>query len=123
MERSIVLTCSNTHKSRPRKNEQRSFFHCFGCTSAVRKLLQSRMDESSNLPKDVASVKRQLSPAWALFILTGLNLFNYLVRSVLSAVLPNLQKDLGLDDNQGGTLGTAFMLGYFVTSPFFGFLG
>jgi MFS transporter, Spinster family, sphingosine-1-phosphate transporter len=67
--------------------------------------------------------KRQLSPAWTLFILTGLNLFNYLDRSVLSAVLPSLQKDLGLDDNQGGTLGTAFMLGYFVTSPVFGFLG
>jgi MFS transporter, Spinster family, sphingosine-1-phosphate transporter len=58
-----------------------------------------------------------------LTILTGLNLFNYLDRSVLSAVLPNLQKDLGLDDSQGGTLGTAFMLGYFLTSPFFGFLG
>lgn len=68
-------------------------------------------------------MKRQLSPGWLLCILTGLNLFNYLDRSVLSAVLPALQKDLRLDDNQGGTLGTAFMLGYFVTSPFFGFLG
>lgn len=68
-------------------------------------------------------MKRQLSPAWTLCILTGLNLFNYLDRSVLSAVLPDLQKDLGLDDDQGGTLGTAFMLGYFLTSPFFGFLG
>ena len=68
-------------------------------------------------------MKRELSPAWTLFILTGLNLFNYLDRTILSAVLPNLQKDLGLDDSQGGTLGTAFMLGYFVTSPIFGFLG
>jgi MFS family permease len=66
---------------------------------------------------------RQLSPGWMLFILTGLNLFNYLDRSILSAVLPALQKDLGLDDDQGGTLGTAFMLGYFLTSPLFGFLG
>lgn len=68
-------------------------------------------------------MKRSLSPGWLLFILTGLNLFNYLDRSVLSSVLPNLQHDLGLDDNQGGTLGTVFMLGYFITSPFFGFLG
>ena len=30
---------------------------------------------------------KQLSPAWILFILTGLNLFNYLDRYVLSAVL------------------------------------
>src|ERR1041385_8990645 len=70
-----------------------------------------------------ARVKRDLSAFWTLFILTGLNLFNYLDRSVLSAVLPDLQKDLRLNDDQGGTLGTAFMLGYFVTSPFFGFLG
>lgn len=68
-------------------------------------------------------MKRDLSPFWTLFILTGLNLFNYLDRSVLSAVLPNVQADLGLNDDQGGTLNTAFMLGYFVTSPIFGFLG
>jgi MFS family permease len=68
-------------------------------------------------------LKRELSPFWTLFILTGLNLFNYLDRSVLSAVLPNLQANLRLNDDQGGTLNTAFMLGYFVTSPVFGFLG
>jgi MFS family permease len=67
--------------------------------------------------------KRQLSPAWTLFILTGLNLFNYLDRFVLSAVLPKIQETLHLDDGQGGTLGTAFMIGYFLTSPFFGLLG
>lgn len=68
-------------------------------------------------------MKRTLSPAWLLTILTGLNLFNYLDRFVLSSVLPAVQKDLGLDDDQGGTLATAFMLGYFITSPFFGYLG
>jgi MFS transporter, Spinster family, sphingosine-1-phosphate transporter len=68
-------------------------------------------------------VKRTLSPFWTLFILTGLNLFNYLDRSVLSAVLPSVQADLGLNDNKGGTLNTAFMIGYFLTSPIFGFLG
>ena len=68
-------------------------------------------------------MNRKLSPFWTLFILTGLNLFNYLDRFVLSAVLAPLQKELGLTDGQAGTIGTAFMLGYFVTSPFFGFLG
>jgi MFS transporter, Spinster family, sphingosine-1-phosphate transporter len=67
--------------------------------------------------------KRQLSPGWLLFVLTGLNLFNYLDRYVLSAVLPKIQEDLRLDDAQGGTLATAFMIGYFATSPFFGLLG
>src|SRR5882724_5588237 len=67
--------------------------------------------------------RKQLPPAWILFILTGLNLFNYLDRFVLSAVLPPLQHDLGINDGQAGRLVTAFMIGYFVTSPFFGWLG
>ena len=67
--------------------------------------------------------RKQLPPAWILFILTGLNLFNYLDRYVLSAVLTPLQKDLGINDGQAGRLVTAFMIGYFVTSPIFGWLG
>lgn len=58
-----------------------------------------------------------------MFILTGLNLFNYLDRFVLSAVLTPLQKELALNDGQAGRLVTAFMIGYFVTSPVFGWLG
>jgi MFS family permease len=69
------------------------------------------------------ATRPQLSPAWILFILTGLNLFNYLDRYVLSAVLTPLQKDLGINDGQAGRLVTAFMIGYFVTSPVFGWLG
>ena len=69
------------------------------------------------------ATRKQLSPAWILFILTGLNLFNYLDRYVLAAVLTPLQKDLGLNDGQAGRLVTAFMIGYFVTSPIFGWLG
>jgi len=67
--------------------------------------------------------RRQLAPAWVLCILTGLNLFNYLDRFVLSAVLAPLQKDLAINDEQAGRLVTAFMIGYFVTSPIFGWLG
>jgi MFS transporter, Spinster family, sphingosine-1-phosphate transporter len=65
-------------------------------------------------------------PAWpiaSLVVLTGLNLLDYLDRQLLSAVLPPLQKELGLRDEQAGTIGTAFMLGYFLTSPIFGYLG
>jgi predicted MFS family arabinose efflux permease len=67
--------------------------------------------------------RKQLSAAWILFILTGLNLFNYIDRFVLSAVLTPLQKDLGINDGQAGRLMTAFMIGYFFTSPIFGWLG
>ena len=68
-------------------------------------------------------MNRTLSPFWTLFILTGLNLFNYFDRYVLSAVLPSLQRDLSLNDGSAGRLATAFMIGYFLTSPIFGFLG
>jgi MFS transporter, Spinster family, sphingosine-1-phosphate transporter len=66
---------------------------------------------------------RSLTPRQTLVILTGLNLFNYFDRYVLSAVLPSLQAEMGLDDTRAGHLATIFMLGYFVTSPFFGWLG
>ena len=59
----------------------------------------------------------------SLAFLTGLNLFNYLDRNVLPAVLTTLQKDLHLDDAQVGRANTMFMVGYFITSPFFGYLG
>lgn len=70
-----------------------------------------------------AITRKPLPAGWILFILTGLNLFNYLDRYVLSAVLTPLQKELGINDGQAGRLVTAFMIGYFVTSPVFGWLG
>jgi MFS family permease len=69
------------------------------------------------------ATRQPLSPAWILSILTGLNLFNYLDRFMLSAVLTPLQKDLGINDEQAGQLVTAFMIGYIATSPVFGWLG
>lgn len=68
-------------------------------------------------------MNRALSPGWLLCILTGLNLFNYLDRYVLSAVAVPLQNELGLTDGQTGRMVTAFMLGYFITSPIFGYFG
>ncbi|HKX63173.1 MAG TPA: MFS transporter [Verrucomicrobiae bacterium] len=66
---------------------------------------------------------RALSPAWLLGILTGLNLFNYLDRYVVSAVLTPLQTEFKVSDGDVAELNTIFMIGYFVTSPVFGFLG
>src|SRR3954470_4599731 len=68
----------------------------------------------------------QNKPAWpvaSLMVLTGLNLLDYLDRTILAAILPPLQADLKIGDSQAGTIGTAFMLGYFLTSPIFGYLG
>jgi MFS family permease len=62
-------------------------------------------------------------PAFTLITLTGINLFNYLDRQVLSAVLTPIKEEFGLTDGQLGSLATAFMLGYFLTAPIFGYLG
>ena len=65
----------------------------------------------------------KLSPTRLLLILTGLNLFNYLDRFVLSAVRTPMATDLGISYGDSGRAFTAFMVGYFVTSPIFGYLG
>lgn len=69
------------------------------------------------------NLNRRLSPFWTLFILTGLNLFNYLDRYVVSAVLSPIAAEFKVGDGELGRINTIFMLGYFVTSPIFGYLG
>ncbi len=70
------------------------------------------------------ATRAALRSAWyTLGLLSALNLLNYLDRYVLSAVLAPLQHDLHLGDAAGGWTASAFMLGYFLTAPFFGFLG
>jgi MFS family permease len=62
--------------------------------------------------------------AWGtLAILSGLNLFNYLDRYVMSAVVTPMQKELSLSDGAAGWAASAFMLGYFISAPLFGYLG
>lgn len=71
-------------------------------------------------------MKRDAKPHWpvaALLALTGLNLLDYLDRQVLAAVLTPLKDELRLTDTQLGTIAAAFMLGYFLTAPIFGWLG
>ena len=66
----------------------------------------------------------------ALALLLAINLFNYIDRQVLSAVLPKLRLDAELfapDDpwlrTKLGSLTTAFMVTYMLLSPLFGWLG
>ena len=68
-------------------------------------------------------MKRGTHPYLGLAFLTGLNLFNYLDRQVLASVVPPIEKELFLNDAQIGYLTSAFMIGYFATSPIFGYLG
>ena len=67
---------------------------------------------------------RPAAAAWStLAILFGLNLLNYLDRYVMSAVVTQLQGDLKLSEAGAGWAGSAFMWGYFITAPLFGYLG
>jgi MFS family permease len=67
---------------------------------------------------------RPAAAAWAtLAVLSGLNLVNYLDRYVLSAVVTPMQKELSLSDGDAGWAASAFMLGYFISAPVFGYLG
>lgn len=61
----------------------------------------------------MSTTNKSLSPFWTLFILSGLNLLNYLDRYVLSGGSPSLQPDLGIDDGDAGRIVTAFMIHLF----------
>jgi MFS family permease len=66
---------------------------------------------------------KPLWPIGSLIVLTGLNLLDYLDRQLLAAVLTPIKEELRLSDEQLGTIQSAFMWGYFLTSPIFGYLG
>jgi MFS family permease len=60
---------------------------------------------------------------YALAVLTGINLLNYLDRFVVSALVESLRVNLWLTDTRIGWLQSAFLIVYTLTSPFFGILG
>jgi MFS transporter, Spinster family, sphingosine-1-phosphate transporter len=61
---------------------------------------------------------------FALSVLTGINLLNYLDRYLVSGMIPDLKAaPLLLTDEQIGLLTTAFMLVYMIAAPIFGALG
>ena len=64
----------------------------------------------------------KLQPRLALALLTALNFFNYMDRSVLFAVQPLVKQEFHSTDAQLGFLTTAFFVGYMITAPLFGFL-
>ncbi len=84
------------------------------------------------LPARAAPIVRFMQPtppapaheaSGPLALLTAMNILNYIDRYVITAMLPSIQRDLQLDDRQGGMLGTAFIVVYFLASPGFGWLG
>lgn len=60
---------------------------------------------------------------YALGVLTFINLFNYLDRFVMAAVLDPIKASLHVTDAELGLVATGFIVIYLLTSPVFGFLG
>ncbi len=66
---------------------------------------------------------RDRHATYALAVLTFINLFNYVDRWVVAAVVEPIKRDLGLTDTQLGIIGAGFIVVYALTSPVFGALG
>jgi MFS family permease len=61
--------------------------------------------------------------ATALFLLTALNLFNFIDRYVLPGVQPLVQREFHINDAQTGLLTSAFFFTYMLIAPLTGWLG
>jgi MFS family permease len=72
----------------------------------------------------VSFERQDRTAVYALSVLTFINLFNYVDRWVVAAVVESIKhSELHLTDTQLGLVGTGFIIVYTLTSPFFGTLG
>ncbi len=81
---------------------------------------QARDLVSPDRPQSTWGVIRSAPAVVAL--LTGLNLLNYVDRTVMAATVSRVQSEFHLTGLVAGSLATVFLVGYFATSPVFGFL-
>src|SRR5262249_26095611 len=86
------------------------------------------MPSSSPGPAVETSPRKSLipivaSPYFALAVLFGMNLLNYIDRYSFFAVATQIKGDLDIDDKWYGVLGGSFMIVYTIVSPLMGWLG
>jgi MFS family permease len=62
-------------------------------------------------------------PIRLLFFLTAVNILNYFDRYIVHSVEPLLKAEFVLSNQESGLLVSAFVFGYFLLSPLFGYLG
>jgi MFS family permease len=62
-------------------------------------------------------------PLAAVVFLTLVNLLNYFDRYIVQSVEPSITEEFALSNIQAGYVVSAFVLGYFIFSPIFGYLG
>src|SRR5262249_25101064 len=60
---------------------------------------------------------------YVLWILTALNLLDYVDRYIIASVQSLVRRDFPIRDDQFGFFGTLFFIVYFATAPVFGYLG
>src|SRR5487761_2647136 len=61
--------------------------------------------------------------AWAITLLTGMNLLNYIDRYTLPANIEVVRHEIPMTDAEAGRALTAFLWGYMLAAPIFGRLG
>ena len=71
----------------------------------------------------IQRVSPQRTAALALFLLTALNLFNYVDRYILFGVQPLIQKEFAANDARMGLLTTVFFFVYMFVAPLTGWMG
>jgi len=71
----------------------------------------------------IRRITPQRTAALALFLLTALNLFNFIDRYILPGVQPLIQKEFLATDAQMGLLTTVFFFVYMLVAPLTGWLG
>ena len=57
-----------------------------------------------------------------MFLLLAINLFNYIDRSILAAVVPEVQREFAASEKVTGLLATVFLISYMCFAPLFGWL-
>src|SRR5262249_41885502 len=100
----------------------------------IKRVLRSRISQHFfyvyncfvSLCNRVMTNQRKSAATFALALLLAINLFNYIDRYVLAAVLPTLKQEfLAGDPHQNFKAGwwtSAFLMAYFLTAPIFGLL-
>eukprot|EP01116_Phalansterium_solitarium_P012713 TRINITY_DN2924_c1_g1_i1.p1 TRINITY_DN2924_c1_g1~~TRINITY_DN2924_c1_g1_i1.p1 ORF type:complete len:497 (+),score=150.36 TRINITY_DN2924_c1_g1_i1:782-2272(+) len=82
---------------------------------------QSSSDDKTNLLGG-SDVQPYPGALYALLVLTGINLLNYMDRYIPSANKTLIQADLGLSDTETALPVTLFIVTYMIASPFFAWL-
>ena len=81
--------------------------------------MQTQPEASGRIPRIGAA----RTAGAALFLLTTLNLFNFIDRYILPGVQPLVQKEFRVNDAQIGFVTTVFFVTYMLAAPFTGWLG